>query len=119
MSGTEAAGPSGGVIDSRVRIGHTHLKVADLDRALAFYVGVLGFEIQQIWHGQAAFVSGGGYHHHIGLNTWYSSGGSPPPPGATGLFHHAFSIPRGPRWRMPHGASSMRESAWTAHRTTV
>ena len=67
--------------------------MADLDRALAFYVGVLGFEIQQIWHGQAAFVSAGGYHHHIGLNTWYSAGGSPPPPGATGLFHHAILYP--------------------------
>ncbi len=92
MSGAEPAGAPGG-IDPRVRIGHTHLKVGDLDRALAFYVGVLGFEIQQIWHGQAAFISAGSYHHHIGLNTWYSAGGSPPPPGATGLFHHAILYP--------------------------
>lgn len=93
MNETEAAASSRGTIDPAVRIGHTHLKVADLDRALGFYVGVLGFEIQQIWHGQAAFVSAGGYHHHIGLNTWYSAGGSPPPPGATGLFHHAILYP--------------------------
>ena len=93
MSEQQAADQSSGTIDPRVTIGHTHLKVADLDRALAFYVGVLGFEIQQMWHGQAAFVSAGGYHHHIGLNTWYSSGGSPPSPGATGLFHHAILYP--------------------------
>jgi catechol 2,3-dioxygenase len=75
------------------RIGHVHLKVADLDRALAFYSGVLGFEVQQKYGNQAAFVSAGGYHHHIGLNTWESRGGTPPPPGHTGLFHTAILYP--------------------------
>ena len=75
------------------RIGHVHLKVSDLDRAIAFYSGVLGFEVQQVWHGQAAFLSAGGYHHHIGLNTWDSRGGPPPPPGTTGLYHSAFLFP--------------------------
>jgi catechol 2,3-dioxygenase len=75
------------------RIGHVHLKVADLDRALAFYSGVLGFELQQKYGTQAAFVSAGGYHHHIGLNTWESHGGTPPPPGHTGLFHTAILYP--------------------------
>jgi catechol 2,3-dioxygenase len=76
-------------IDAGVRIGHVHLKVADLDRALSFYCGVLGFELMQRHGNQAAFVSAGGYHHHIGLNTWESAGGSPPPPGSTGLYHLA------------------------------
>ncbi|RYG31103.1 glyoxalase [bacterium] len=76
-----------------VRIGHIHLKVADLDRALGFYQGVLGFELVQRYGSQAAFVSAGGYHHHIGLNTWESKGGSPPPPGTTGLFHTAILYP--------------------------
>jgi catechol 2,3-dioxygenase len=80
-------------IDPRVRIGHGHLKVADLDRALAFYCGVLGFELKQRYGAQAAFVAAGGYHHHIGLNTWESRGGSPPPPGTTGLFHLAILYP--------------------------
>ena len=80
-------------IDSAVRIGHVHLKVADLDRALKFYCGVLGFELQQRFGSQAAFISAGGYHHHIGLNTWESAGGSPPPPGSTGLFHLAILYP--------------------------
>ena len=71
------------VIDSRVRIGHVHLKLADLDRALGFYCGVLGFGLKQRLGTQAAFVSAGGYHHHIGLNTWESQGGSPPPAGTT------------------------------------
>lgn len=75
------------------RIGHVHLKVADLDRALGFYCGVLGFELMQRYGTQAAFVSAGGYHHHIGLNTWESKGGSPPPPGTTGLFHTAILYP--------------------------
>ena len=74
-------------------IGHVHLKVADIQRSLDFYVGVLGFELMQDWHGEAAFVSAGGYHHHIGLNTWQSKGGSPPPPGTTGLFHTAIRYP--------------------------
>ncbi|HEX2552939.1 MAG TPA: VOC family protein [Microvirga sp.] len=80
-------------IDPGVRIGHVHLKVADLDRALAFYCGVLGFELMQRYGTQAAFVAAGGYHHHIGLNTWESRGGSPPPPGTTGLYHTAILYP--------------------------
>jgi catechol 2,3-dioxygenase len=80
-------------IDSRVRIGHVHLKVADLDRALAFYHGVLGLEIMQRLGRQAAFLSAGGYHHHLGLNTWESAGGQPPAPGTTGLYHVAILYP--------------------------
>src|SRR5215211_1372149 len=80
-------------IDPAVRIGHVHLKVADLERALSFYCGVLGFELTQRYGSQAAFISAGGYHHHIGLNTWESLGGSPPPPGATGLYHLAIVYP--------------------------
>ena len=76
-----------------VRIGHVHLKVADLERALAFYCGVLGFEITQRYGTQAAFVSAGGYHHHIGLNTWESRGGKAPPRGTTGLYHVAILYP--------------------------
>lgn len=75
------------------RIGHVHLKVADLDRALGFYQGVLGFELMQRYGDQAAFLSAGGYHHHIGLNTWESKGGQPPAPGTTGLFHTAILYP--------------------------
>jgi catechol 2,3-dioxygenase len=89
-----AAGiPAARPIHPGVRIGHVHLKVADLERALAFYCGVLGFELMQRYGSQAAFVSAGGYHHHIGLNTWESQGGSPPPPGATGLYHVAILYP--------------------------
>jgi len=80
-------------IDPAVDIGHVHLKVADLDRALRFYRDVLGFELQQQLGDQAAFLSAGGYHHHIGLNTWESRGGSPPPRGTTGLFHAAIRYP--------------------------
>ena len=80
-------------IDPGVDIGHVHLKVADLDRALAFYCDVLGFELQQRFGEEAAFVSAGGYHHHIGLNTWQSKGGQPPAPGTTGLFHAAIRYP--------------------------
>jgi catechol 2,3-dioxygenase len=80
-------------IDANVRIGHVHLKVADLERALKFYRDVLGFELQQRFGSQAAFVSAGGYHHHIGLNTWESAGGPPPPPGTTGLYHVAILYP--------------------------
>ncbi|MEY2558916.1 MAG: catechol 2,3-dioxygenase [Verrucomicrobiota bacterium] len=80
-------------IDPGVRIGHVHLKVANLERALTFYCGVLGFHITQRSGGQAAFISAGDYHHHIGLNTWESLDGSPPPPGSTGLFHHAILYP--------------------------
>ena len=77
------------VIPPRTRIGHVHLKVSDLERALAFWQGVLGFELQQRYGTQAAFISAGGYHHHIGLNTWESEGGPPPAPGTTGLYHVA------------------------------
>ncbi|MGQ0720790.1 MAG: VOC family protein [Candidatus Eiseniibacteriota bacterium] len=80
-------------IDPRVDIGHVHLKVADLERALAFYCGVLGFELTQKMGDQAAFVSAGGYHHHIGLNTWESLRGAPPPRGSTGLYHLAIRYP--------------------------
>jgi len=80
-------------IDPGVDIGHVHLKVSDIDRALDFYCGVLGFEVMQRWGEDAAFISAGGYHHHIGLNTWQSKGGSPPPPGTTGLFHTAIRYP--------------------------
>ena len=80
-------------MDPRVRIGHVHLKVADLERALKFYCGVLGFELQQRFGTQAAFISAGGYHHHLGLNTWESAGGSPPPPRSTGLYHVALLYP--------------------------
>jgi catechol 2,3-dioxygenase len=83
-------------IDPGVRIGHVHLKVANLDRSLAFYVGVLGFELTQRFGNSAAFISAGGYHHHIGLNTWESLGGSPPPQGATGLYHLAILYPTRP-----------------------
>ncbi len=76
-----------------VRIGHVHLKVADLERSLGFYCGVLGFQLMQRYGRQAAFVSAGGYHHHLGLNTWESLGGSPPPPGSTGLYHTAILYP--------------------------
>lgn len=75
------------------RIGHVHLKVADIERALSFYCGVLGFELVQRYGSQAAFVSAGGYHHHIGLNTWESAGGPPPAPGTTGLYHLAILYP--------------------------
>ena len=85
--------PVSAPIDAGVRIGHVHLKVADLERALQFYCGVLGFELQQKFGTQAAFISAGGYHHHIGLNTWESAGGSPPPPRSTGLYHVAILYP--------------------------
>ncbi|MEX2263492.1 MAG: VOC family protein [Bryobacteraceae bacterium] len=80
-------------LDSRVRIGHVHLKVSDIDRALGFYRDVLGFELTQRYGAGAAFISAGGYHHHIGLNTWESLGGSPPPAGRTGLYHLAIVYP--------------------------
>jgi catechol 2,3-dioxygenase len=87
------ADPTGRPIDPGVDIGHVHLKVADIDRALDFYCGVLGFELQQRLGDEAAFVSAGGYHHHIGLNTWYSRGAGPPAQGSTGLFHVAIRYP--------------------------
>jgi len=80
-------------VDPGVRIGHVHLKVADLERAMAFYCGLLGFEIMQRLGDSAAFLSAGGYHHHIALNTWESLGGSPPPAGTTGLYHTAIVYP--------------------------
>ena len=80
-------------ISPATRIGHVHLKVADLDRSLRFYCDVLGFSLMQKMGSQAAFVSAGGYHHHIGLNTWESLGGTPPPPGSTGLYHVAILYP--------------------------
>jgi catechol 2,3-dioxygenase len=84
---------STGSLDPAVRIGHVHLKVADLERALAFYCGVLGFELMQRLGTSAAFISAGGYHHHIGLNTWESARGRPPPAGSTGLYHIAILYP--------------------------
>jgi catechol 2,3-dioxygenase len=80
-------------IDPGTRIGHIHLKVADIERALAFYCGVLGFELTTRYGPSAAFISAGGYHHHIGLNTWESKDGSPPPAGSTGLYHLAILYP--------------------------
>src|SRR6202162_4637680 len=89
MTTDEESGP----INPQVRIGHVHLKVADLERALGFYCGVLGFELMQRYGTDAAFISAGGYPHHIGLNTWESKGGHPPAPGTTGLFHTAILYP--------------------------
>jgi catechol 2,3-dioxygenase len=86
---TQTANP----IAAATRIGHVHLKVSNIERSLAFYCGVLGFELIQRYGAQAAFISAGGYHHHIGLNTWESEGGSPPAPGTTGLFHVAILYP--------------------------
>jgi catechol 2,3-dioxygenase len=80
-------------IPPETRIGHVHLKVSNLERALAFYCDVLGFEVTMRYGTEAAFISAGGYHHHIGLNTWESLGGSPPPPGTTGLYHVAILYP--------------------------
>lgn len=85
--------PTPDSIHAQTRIGHVHLKVADLDRALDFYCGVLGFEVTQRLGRSAAFISAGGYHHHIGLNTWESAGGRPPAPGTTGLYHFAILYP--------------------------
>ena len=85
--------PQNPPVISGTRIGHVHLKVADLGRALGFYCDVLGFELQQRMGSGAAFISAGGYHHHIGLNTWESKDGSPPPPGTTGLYHVAIRYP--------------------------
>ena len=93
VSGAPAAAPEAYTIPAGTDIGHVHLKVADLDRALAFYCGVLGFELIARYGSQAAFISAGGYHHHIGLNTWESRGGTPPPPGHSGLYHLAIRYP--------------------------
>ncbi len=86
----------GETIDPRTHIGHVHLKVSDLERAIAFYRDVLGFELKQQLGDQAAFLAAGGYHHHIGLNTWESRGGPRPPRGTTGLFHFAIRLPDRP-----------------------
>jgi catechol 2,3-dioxygenase len=91
-SGRTDSNATGG-IHPQTRIGHVHLKVADLERAIAFYRGVLGFDLTQRYGEQAAFLSAGGYHHHIGLNTWESLGGPPPPAGTTGLYHLAILYP--------------------------
>lgn len=93
MIPAKTSGSDRGAIHPQARIGHAHLKVADLDRAISFYCGVLGFELTQQYGEQAAFLSAGGYHHHIGLNTWESLGGSPPPAGTTGLYHVAILYP--------------------------
>ena len=93
MKPDNTIGDDPNVIDPQVRIGHVHLKVADLERAIEFYRGVLGFQVTQRYGEQAAFLSAGGYHHHIGLNTWESLGGLPPPTGATGLYHLAILYP--------------------------
>lgn len=85
--------PAPNPVAPAARIGHVHLRVADLDRAVAFYSGVLGFDVQQRFASGAAFLGAGGYHHHIGLNVWESAGGTPPPPGHTGLYHTAFLYP--------------------------
>lgn len=85
--------PADYTVPAATDIGHVHLKVADLERSLAFYTGTLGFELTERYGREAAFVSAGGYHHHIGLNTWQSRGGSPPPANATGLYHFAIRYP--------------------------
>lgn len=85
--------PAKAPTDPGLSIGHVHLKVSDLDRAIAFYSGVLGLDVMQKFDDQAAFLSAGGYHHHLGLNTWESRGGTPPPAGHTGLYHTAFLYP--------------------------
>ena len=84
---------TGSSVPAQTRIGHVHLRVSDLDRAVSFYRDIMGFELITRIGGEAAFLSAGGYHHHIGLNTWQSEGGSPPPPGTTGLYHFAINYP--------------------------
>ncbi len=93
MTQLHALAPTARPVAKGTSIGHVHLKVADIDRALGFYCGVLGFELMQKYGSQAAFVSAGGYHHHIGLNTWESRGAPPPPPRTTGLYHLAVLYP--------------------------
>src|SRR5258708_32321405 len=97
------------VVDPRVRIGHVHLKVADIARALEFYCGVLGFEVTQRFGQSAAFLSAGGYHHHLAVNTWESRCGSPPPPGRTGLYHTALVYPA--RGKLAEGRRAERDAA--------
>ncbi len=93
MDQPDLSNTAGRAIHPGVGIGHVHLKVADLERSLAFYRDVLGFEVTQRFGNEAAFLSAGGYHHHIGLNTWESAGGKPPPQGSTGLYHVAILYP--------------------------
>ena len=95
-----------------VRIGHVHLKVADLDRAIGFYSGVLGFDVMQKFRREAAFLAAGGYHHHLGLNIWESAGGTPPPPGHTGLYHTAFLYPTRADLADAIGRRASRLMAW-------
>jgi catechol 2,3-dioxygenase len=97
-------------IDARVDIGHVHLKVSDIDRALEFYRDVLGFDVMQRLGDQAAFISAGGYHHHLGLNTWESRGGSPPPRGTTGLYHVAIRYPD--RAQLADALRRLVEASW-------
>jgi catechol 2,3-dioxygenase len=92
------------------RIGHVHLKVADLDRALKFYCGILGFELMERYGDQAAFIAAGGYHHHLGLNTWESKGGTRPPRGSTGLYHTAILYPN--RRELADALRRLNEAKW-------
>jgi catechol-2,3-dioxygenase len=101
-------------LDPKVRIGHVHLKVADLERALGFYCGVLGFDLMQQFGNSAAFISAGGYHHHIGLNTWESAGGTPPPRGTTGLYHLAILFQHERAWHRRYADSWLRGLSSTA-----
>jgi catechol 2,3-dioxygenase len=98
-------------VPAGTRIGHVHLKVADIKRALDFYCGILGFDLVQTYGEQAAFISAGGYHHHLGLNTWESKGGSPPPPGTTGLYHTAILYPE--RKDLANALKRLIDSKWT------
>jgi catechol 2,3-dioxygenase len=97
-------------IHPQTGIGHVHLKVADLERAVKFYTEALGFEVMQRWGGSAAFLSAGGYHHHIGLNTWESRGGPPPAPGTTGLYHFAILLPS--RRELARALKRLSEHGW-------
>jgi catechol 2,3-dioxygenase len=98
-------------VPAGTRIGHVHLKVADIKRALDFYCGILGFDLVQTYGDQAAFISAGGYHHHLGLNTWESKGGSPPPKGTTGLFHTAILYPE--RKDLANALKRLIDNKWT------
>jgi catechol 2,3-dioxygenase len=98
-------------VPAGTRIGHVHLKVADIKRALDFYCGILGFDLIQTYGDQAAFISAGGYHHHLGLNTWESKGGSPPPKGTTGLFHTAILYPE--RKDLANALKRLMDNKWT------
>jgi catechol 2,3-dioxygenase len=98
-------------VPAGTRIGHVHLKVADIKRALDFDCGILGFDLIQTYGDQAAFISAGGYHHHLGLNTWESKGGSPPPKGTTGLYHTAILYPE--RKDLANALKRLIDSKWT------